>query len=75
MELERGVKWHIIRKDGLSNLTPTVRVEGKTDRGKQQITYLTLADLKLGDIVKRQLLLRVTREGKLWRAMIAQGHT
>jgi len=79
---ERQMKFmgHIMRKEGLENLTLTGRIEGRRGRGRQRITFLG----SLKDYVEKTLpsrerkkarteeFLHLTRDRKLWRTMIAQ---
>lgn len=57
-------KRHVMRKEGLQNLTLTGWTEGKRDKGKEHITYLSkwMAELGPGEITKSQSLLRSTKE-------------
>lgn len=66
-------KRHVIRKEGLENLTLTGWTEEKRDMRKEHITYLSkwMAELGLGKITKSQSLLRFTKDRRKWRAMIA----
>ena len=65
---------HLIRKDGLENLTLTGMIEGKRNRGRKQ--SLWMANLKewIGERgVKYQevALFEKARDRELWKSMIA----
>lgn len=42
------IRWHITRKEGSENLIVTGQIEGKRERGRQRITYLTRREGKTG---------------------------
>lgn len=63
---------YIMRKDGFENLTLKGFIEGKR---KQWVTYLTglcewMAEKRHRVMVMSKILLRFTRDRKLWRSMI-----
>ena len=74
-----GFLGHIMRKEGLENLTLTGEVHGNRSCGRQRETYMS----SLGGWIKVQLknerevkdivltTLAATRDRVLWRAMIA----
>lgn len=62
---------HIMRKEGLETSTLTRHIEGKV-----QVIYLTslskwMVEKQGRGLAKAEMLLRSTRDGKLWRAMVA----
>ena len=65
---------HIIRKDGLENLTMTGRIEGKRSGGRRRVTWMSSVKGWLQEKgVKHQKveLIESTRNRKLWHGMIA----
>ena len=76
---QMGFLGHIMRKEGLENLTLTGKVQGNRSCGRQRETYMS----SLGGWIKVQLkderevkdivltTLAATRDRVLWRAMIA----
>jgi len=69
---------HIMRKDGLENLTITGKIEGKRSRGRQRITYLEslskwiasqIPESERNEASKQELLKR-TRDRNLWTTTI-----
>lgn len=59
-----------MRKDDLENMKRTGYTESKRERGMQRITYLTrlctwIAKHYLGDITKRQSLLKAKKDWKM----------
>ena len=76
---------HVMRKESVENLTLTGLTEGKKNRGRPRIKYLTSLRTWMAERVpegqrggmKEQELLRRTKDRKLWKAMIAhvlKGH-
>ena len=75
----------VTSKESVENLTLTGLIEGKKNRGRPRIKYLTSLSTWMAERVpegqrggmKEQELLRRTKDRKLWKAMIAhvlKGH-
>ena len=69
---------HIMRKEGLANLTIPLKIEEKRSRGRQRLTYLeSLSKWMAAQLPKNkkskmslQKLLKTARDRKLWRRTI-----
>ena len=69
---------HIMRKEGLENLTLTGQIEGKRSRGRQRLIYLEGLNNWVAEQMKQEdrpsgmtksRMLSTTRDRKLWRTM------
>ena len=60
---------HIMRKEGLENLSITGKIDGRRSRGRQRLTYI-------GSISKwtnrtEQNILKATKDRRMWKSIIA----
>ena len=62
---------HIMREDGLENLTVTGRIAGGRSRGRPRKKYLDRMKEMIGGGITVHQLLRLTRDRNLWRSMSA----
>ena len=69
---------HVMRKEGLENLAITGRIDGTGSRGRPRRTYLESLSKWMAEGIperagemKKQDLLKATKDRKLWRTMIA----
>ena len=62
---------HVIREDGLENLTVTGRISGTRSRGRPRKKYLDRMREMIGEGITTHQLLQSTRDRNLWRSMSA----
>ena len=69
---------HVMRKEGLENLTLTGKINGTRSRGRPRLTYLKSLSKWMSEGIparieelKEQNLLKATKNRELWRSMIA----
>ena len=69
---------HIMRKGGLKNLAIRGRIDGTGSRGRPRLTYLESSSKWMAEGIagragemKKQDLLKATKDRKLWRTTIA----
>ena len=60
---------HVMRKEGLENLSVTGKINGKRSRGRQRITYI--ASISRWMNATEQEVLNTTKDRKKWKSMIA----
>lgn len=81
MTLRRQLKFlgHVMRKEGMENLTLTGRIEGMRSRGRQRLTLMGSLSGWLGQYVNSEKvtvkeLFRMTRDRWAWKSLIADVH-
>ena len=65
---------HMFRKDGLENLALTGMIEGKRDRGRKRMLWMTSLNAWIAERGIRHQeveLIKIARNRELWHAMIA----
>ena len=60
---------HVMRKEGLENLSVTGKINGKRSRGRQRLTYI--ASISRWMNATEQEVLNTTKDRKKWKSMIA----